>query len=150
MIEEIYIEINSLTELSFVAKKIIVFADTHTIWLLEGEMGAGKTTLSKALCKEFGVIDTVSSPTFSIVNQYLTQKDETIYHFDFYRLKNEKEALAIGIEEYFDSGNICLLEWASNIKNLLPERHLVIEISKDKNQQNEKRIFRIYQKKQES
>jgi tRNA threonylcarbamoyladenosine biosynthesis protein TsaE len=92
-------------------------------------MGAGKTTFIKAICKNLGVIDHVSSPTFAIVNEYLTIKNKTIYHFDFYRLKNEREALEIGIEEYLDSGNLCLLEWASLISTLIPPTHIEINIS---------------------
>ncbi len=92
-------------------------------------MGAGKTTLIKAICAELGVVDNVSSPTFSIVNEYLTHKGVSIYHFDFYRLKSEREALEIGVEEYFDVGNLCFLEWASQIPSLVPPHHISIDIS---------------------
>ena len=122
---------NGLDELKGAAQQIIGFAGEEKIWVLNGEMGAGKTTLSKAICAELGVMDTVQSPTFSIVNEYLTWNDEVIYHFDFYRLEHPEEALAIGVEEYFDSGNLCLIEWPQKIGNLLPEKHLAIEI-KDK------------------
>lgn len=125
------IEVNGLDELKGAAQQIIGFAGEEKIWVLNGEMGAGKTTLSKAICAELGVMDTVQSPTFSIVNEYLTWNDEVIYHFDFYRLEHPEEALAIGVEEYFDSGNLCLIEWPQKIGNLLPEKHLAIEI-KDK------------------
>lgn len=121
--------IYKIEDLPKVAKKVIVEAKGRNIWFFEGEMGAGKTTLIKAICKELGVMATVQSPTFSIVNEYLTDKGETIYHFDFYRLKNETEALDFGIEEYFDSGNICLLEWAEKIESLLPENCFKISIS---------------------
>lgn len=122
------IEVNGLNELKAAARQIINFAGAENIWVLNGEMGAGKTTLSKAICAELGVMDTVQSPTFSIVNEYLTGSDEQIYHFDFYRLEHPEEALAIGVEEYFDSGNICLIEWPQKIGNLLPEKHLAISI----------------------
>jgi tRNA threonylcarbamoyladenosine biosynthesis protein TsaE len=122
--------IHSTDELPQIAKTIIEWAGEAKIWLLNGEMGAGKTTLSKAICQELGVIDNVSSPTFSIVNEYATQNGGTVYHFDFYRLKNEREALDIGIEDYFYSENICLIEWASQIPALIPENHLVIAIHK--------------------
>ena len=122
------IEVNGLSELKAAARQIIDFAGDENIWVLNGEMGAGKTTLSKAICAELGVMDTVQSPTFSIVNEYLTTSDELIYHFDFYRLEHPEEALAIGVEEYFDSGNVCLIEWPQKIGSLLPETLLSIEI----------------------
>lgn len=140
------IQISSISDLPTLAKNIISFAANDTIWLLEGEMGAGKTTLSKAICKELGVIDTVSSPTFSIVNQYLTSEDATVYHFDFYRLRHESEAFAIGIEEYFYSNNICLIEWSSKIPNLLPENYITIQITKDQFEQNEHRTVVLMRK----
>lgn len=119
---------NSLKDLPKIAQQIIDFAGSEKIWLLNGEMGAGKTTLSKAICAQLDVIDTVSSPTFSIVNEYLTSQGNSIYHFDFYRLKDAFEALDIGVEEYFESGNICLIEWASKIEQFLPDRFVLITI----------------------
>ncbi|SFF17098.1 tRNA (adenosine(37)-N6)-threonylcarbamoyltransferase complex ATPase subunit type 1 TsaE [Thermoflexibacter ruber] len=118
----------ALEELPTVAAQIVVFAQEKKIWLFNGEMGAGKTTLIKAICEHLEVIDNVSSPTFSIVNEYLTKKNSTIYHFDFYRIKNEREVREIGIEEYFDSGNYCFLEWASLIPSLIPASYLNIDI----------------------
>jgi len=119
-------KINDLKE---IAKKIISQAGDKTIWRFEGEMGAGKTTLIKEICKQLGVLNNVQSPTFSIVNEYLTKDGENIYHFDCYRLKKESEALDFGIEEYFDSGNICLLEWAEKIESLLPNDCFTIKIN---------------------
>ena len=121
--------IYKIKDLSYIAKKVIDAANGKTIWVFDGEMGAGKTTLIKAICKELGVMSTVQSPTFSIINEYLTNTNETIYHFDFYRLKNEIEALDFGVEEYFDSGNICLLEWAEKVDSLLPDERFNICIS---------------------
>ncbi|WP_337042392.1 tRNA (adenosine(37)-N6)-threonylcarbamoyltransferase complex ATPase subunit type 1 TsaE [Emticicia sp. 17c] len=118
----------NITDLEEIAKKIIADAGGKTIWIFEGEMGAGKTTLIKAICKQLGVLSAVQSPTFSIVNEYLTETGDTVYHFDFYRLKRESEALDFGVEEYFDSGNICLLEWAEKIESLLPDNCFTIEI----------------------
>ncbi len=120
-----------LNELPSVASKIITFIEAHhsSICLFNGQMGAGKTTLIKAICAELGVMDNVSSPTFAIVNEYLTAKEQSIYHFDFYRLKNEKEALEIGVEEYFEAGNLCFLEWASQIPSFIPPNHINIDIS---------------------
>lgn len=120
--------IYKIEDLPTIAKQVIALAQNKTIWIFEGEMGVGKTTLIKAICRELGVQTSVQSPTFSIVNEYLTDIGKTIFHFDFYRLKNEVEALDFGIEEYFDSGNICLLEWAEKIESLLPEECFRIKI----------------------
>ena len=117
-----------LSELGRVAGEIIDFAGDHTLWVFEGQMGAGKTTLIRQLCEEFGVIDNVSSPTFSLVNEYQCEDGRTLYHFDFYRINKEQEALDIGVEEYFDSGDLCLVEWPSKIAGLLPEDILQITI----------------------
>ena len=122
------IEINSLTELSSTATALLNFAADEKIFVFEGEMGAGKTTFIKALCEQLGVKDVVSSPTFSIVNEY-SAGDEIIYHFDFYRIKNIQEAYDIGYEEYFYSGNICLVEWPERVAGLLPESYVKVEIT---------------------
>jgi tRNA threonylcarbamoyladenosine biosynthesis protein TsaE len=95
-------------------------ATNKRVWLFDGEMGSGKTTLIKSLGEQLGVKEVMSSPTFSIVNEYSTSDHQTIYHFDFYRLKSETEALDIGVEEYLDSGNYCFLEWPDKISSLLP------------------------------
>ncbi len=116
-------------DLAQISNQVIKAAYGRNIWIFEGEMGAGKTTLIKAICKELGVLGHIQSPTFSIVNQYLSSARETIYHFDFYRLKNETEALDFGIEEYFDSGNICMIEWAEKVESLLPDNCFKIKIS---------------------
>jgi len=118
-----------LNDLKSIAQQIISFAQDSKIWLFNGEMGAGKTTLIKKIGEELMILDTVSSPTFSIVNEYLSQDETTYYHFDFYRLENEIEALDIGVEEYFYSDNVCFLEWASKIEKLLPEQYLEIAIT---------------------
>ena len=129
--------IYNITDLEEIAKKIIGQAGDKTIWIFEGEMGAGKTTLIKAICKELGVASAVQSPTFSIVNEYRTTLGDTVYHFDFYRLKRATEALDFGVEEYFDSGNTCLLEWAEKIESLLPENCYTIQIEViDENNRN--------------
>ncbi len=129
--QTIYKEIVSkgLEDLGDVSKEIIAFAADTKIWLLEGEMGAGKTTLVKALCKELCITDHVTSPTYSLVNEYQKSNGEVIYHFDFYRIKQQSEAIDIGCEEYFYSGNICLIEWPSMIPDLLPDKYLKISIS---------------------
>ncbi|MEQ8927631.1 MAG: tRNA (adenosine(37)-N6)-threonylcarbamoyltransferase complex ATPase subunit type 1 TsaE [Fulvivirga sp.] len=113
-------------ELKSVASQIIEFAGEIKFWIFEGQMGAGKTTLIKVLCAQLGVGDRVTSPTYSIVNEYLTGNNGTIYHFDFYRINDEEEAMDIGTEEYFESGNYCFIEWSSKIPNLLPESNFLM------------------------
>jgi tRNA threonylcarbamoyladenosine biosynthesis protein TsaE len=120
-----------LDKLDQVAKEVIQEAKGLSIWLIDGEMGAGKTTLVKAVAKELGIKQTVASPTFSIVNEYSDQHGKPIYHFDFYRLKNEMEAYDIGVNEYFDSGNLCWVEWSEKIPTLLPKNYfrIVLEVN---------------------
>ena len=103
-------------------------AADHTIWLFEGEMGAGKTTLIQAICAAMGVTDPVTSPSYNLINEYRDQADRVYYHFDFYRLTQLQEALDIGCEEYFDSGNICLIEWPGLVRSILPDDYFTIEI----------------------
>lgn len=117
----------SLEEIDQVASQLLA-ANPNKVILFHGEMGAGKTTFIKALSKALGVKDATSSPTFSLVNEYQTVDNKTLYHFDVYRLKNENEALDMGIEDYLYSGNWCFIEWAEKIPNLIPELHSVIEI----------------------
>jgi tRNA threonylcarbamoyladenosine biosynthesis protein TsaE len=93
-----------------------------------GEMGSGKTTLIKLLCRELGVDENVSSPTFSLLNEYLAGNGEPLYHFDFYRIESEKEATDIGVKEYFYSGHYCFIEWAEKILHLLPEDAVKVRI----------------------
>ncbi len=121
----------SLDEIDSVTKKLIDLAGEDKIWVFKGEMGAGKTTLIKSLAKAFDIIDQVSSPTFGIVNHYENRHQKEFYHFDFYRIDNPMEALDIGIEEYFYSGNYCWLEWAERIGSFLPEQFFLIEIITD-------------------
>jgi len=117
----------SLEKLPEIAAEIISFAKNAHIFLFYGEMGAGKTTLIKSVCEYLGVIEPVTSPTFSIVNEY-QGRDIKIFHFDFYRLKNDTEALDMGYEEYFYSGAYCFIEWPEKIPNLLPEHYVRVKI----------------------
>ena len=118
----------SLTQLSSVASEIISFAKETRIFLFYGDMGAGKTTLIKSLCQNLGTTEPVTSPTFSIVNEYIGTKNK-IYHFDFYRLKNLTEALFMGYEEYFYSDAYCFIEWPEKIPDLLPQHYVNIKIN---------------------
>ncbi len=121
------INVNSLSDLDQAAISLLDFAGTEKIFVFEGDMGAGKTTFIKALTKVLGVKELVSSPTFSIVNEY-EGKGKTFYHFDFYRIKNLQEAYDIGYEEYFFSGNTCFIEWPEKVEELLPEHYIKVEI----------------------
>ena len=115
-----------LSDLPGIAQQIISYAGNTRIFLFYGDMGAGKTTLIKSLCGELGSNDVITSPTFSIVNEYAGPNK--IYHFDFYRLKNQNEALDIGCEEYFYSGNLCFIEWPDKIPDLLPDNYVRVTI----------------------
>ena len=112
---------NGLEEMEQVAKTLAVHLKMVQVVALDGEMGAGKTTLVKFICSALGVEDEVSSPTFSLVNEYLTTDGGTIYHFDLYRLDTPEEALDFGIEEYLESGKLCLIEWPEKLGSYLPE-----------------------------
>ena len=103
---------------------------THPIVCFNGDLGAGKTTFIRQLCLEWGVMDNISSPTFSIINQYKSTSKGSVFHFDFYRMEDAKEAMDIGVEEYLDSGQICLIEWGEKIESLLPQENIhIVEIS---------------------
>ena len=123
------LEINGLQDLAEAANKLITFAGEDNVIIFDGPMGAGKTTFTKEICRALGVVDVVSSPTFSIVNEYLSQANTPVYHFDFYRIKNIQEAYDIGYEEYFYSGHLCLVEWPEKIAELLPEQYIKVQIT---------------------
>jgi tRNA threonylcarbamoyladenosine biosynthesis protein TsaE len=119
----------SLEELPRIAQELITKADQQTIWLFYGDLGAGKTTLIKSICHYLGVSDNVlSSPTFSIINEYQGSEGK-IFHADFYRIKNELEIFDLGIDEYFDSGNYCFIEWPERLGSLLPGNYFKVTIS---------------------
>ena len=121
-------KIYTLLEVDQIAREIIELISGKVV-LFYGQMGVGKTTLIKEICKSLHTEDIISSPTFSLVNEYRTQNDEPIYHFDFYRIESEEEALDIGVEDYFYSGDWCLIEWPNNIENLLPLDAVEIHLS---------------------
>jgi len=118
----------SLAEIDSVAKKVLA-AQPKNIIIFHGEMGSGKTTFIKALTRQLGVTDMTGSPTFSLVNEYATQDGRTLYHFDLYRLNSEAEAYDMGIDEYFYSGNLCLIEWPEKTPNLIPLDHTAIHLT---------------------
>jgi tRNA threonylcarbamoyladenosine biosynthesis protein TsaE len=122
--------IASLPQLDELAKKIIATHSNHRIFSLNGEMGAGKTTLIKSLCKCLGIQNIPSSPTFAIVNEYWTPQNEPVYHFDFYRIERPEEAVAIGLFEYLESGNYCFMEWSEKIETILDEEPVKINIER--------------------
>ena len=130
---------NNIEELSGVAKQILKYTFPYKKFLFFGEMGVGKTTLIKALSLHLGVQDVVSSPTFSIVNEYITQKKEKIFHFDFYRIKDESEAFDLGYEEYFFSSAFCFVEWPEKVPNLIEDNMVKIFMHTEK----EKRVIEV-------
>ncbi len=121
--------INSEKELRLVAEEILKQAGNRKVFAFYGEMGAGKTTLIKALCQYMQVENVVNSPTFAIVNEYFSNEYKTIYHFDFYRIDTPEEAFDMGYEEYFYSGYYCFIEWPEKIEPLLPDNVFSIKIN---------------------
>lgn len=119
--------VNDLSDLPQVAKQLLAFASNEKIFIFEGDMGAGKTTFIKTFCKVLGVEDVVSSPTYSIVNEY-ESPNGSIFHFDFYRIKDIQEAYDLGYEEYFYGGGTCLIEWPERVAELLPDHFVKVEI----------------------
>ena len=125
------IVIASLDELKDVAEAVIESLEGRNVVALFGAMGAGKTTLISAIMEHLGSTDNVTSPTFALVNQYNTAANEPVYHFDFYRINRIEEAFDMGYEEYFYSGDLCLVEWPEKIEGLLPEELVELHITVD-------------------
>ncbi|MBQ3680089.1 MAG: tRNA (adenosine(37)-N6)-threonylcarbamoyltransferase complex ATPase subunit type 1 TsaE [Paludibacteraceae bacterium] len=115
------IKIDSLENIAEAAKKFLAEAGDRRVFAFHGGMGAGKTTFIKALCSELGVTEVVASPTFAIVNEYMAQNGEPVYHFDLYRVKTMDEACDFGCEDYFYSGSYCFIEWPELVEPLLPD-----------------------------
>ena len=133
------IEIDSLSELERVAEEILSSIGERRVGLLRGGMGAGKTTLVSRIASKLGAEDTVTSPTFALVNQY-EGREGTIYHFDFYRINRVEEVFDLGYEEYFYSGELCFVEWPEMVEGLLPEDAMEVRITVG---DDDKRIFEI-------
>jgi len=125
------IPITSEEELPQVAAAILKATGRRTVVVFRGEMGAGKTTLIRAIAAALGSADTVTSPTFALVNQYKSADSRNIYHFDFYRIDDPREAYDFGYEEYFYSGDLCLVEWPEKIEALLPDDVITVRITVD-------------------
>lgn len=116
------------------AKEFILAAGDRKIFAFYGSMGAGKTTFIKALCQQLGSVDVVTSPTFTLVNEYLTSEGNYLYHFDFYRIRKLEEAYDFGFEEYLDSAKFCFIEWPEMIEELLPDTVVPVRITVDEMQ----------------
>ncbi len=132
--------VKSLEDLKIAAVQLLKENHYPHIWAFYGEMGAGKTTFIQQIGAVLRVKELVASPTFNLINEYETETGQLIYHFDFYRIEDIEEALNIGSMEYFDSGNLCLLEWPEKIESLLPEtrRNVYIRVT-----ENGKRIIKV-------
>lgn len=125
------IAINSIDQLPATAQHLLAAFPQERFFAFFGKMGVGKTTLIKEICTALGVKDTVCSPTFAIVNEYMSGEDEPVYHFDFYRLKSVAEAYDIGYEEYFYSGNYCFTEWTEKVEELLPDHYVRVDLQEE-------------------
>ncbi len=127
------LEIQSLDTISTTASEFINRIGNNTVFAFHGEMGSGKTTFIKAICENLGVKDVINSPTFAIINEYLAATGEMIYHFDFYRIKDEREAYDFGYEDYFYSNNFCFIEWPELVESLLPANTVHVYIKEIEN-----------------
>ncbi len=121
--------INGIEDIDRAANEFLQMRPPLPVIALYGEMGAGKTTFTKALCRALNVIEGVNSPTFTLINEYKTEEGELIFHFDFYRINKLEEAFDIGFEEFVDSGHLCIIEWPEKIEQILPPDTLRVKIS---------------------
>jgi tRNA threonylcarbamoyladenosine biosynthesis protein TsaE len=128
---KVEIVIKRLDEIEKAASEFLPYLKYSRVVAFYGEMGAGKTTFIKAVCNCMGVRDTVNSPTFAIVNEYYTSKNELVYHLDLYRLRNKEELLDIGYEDYLQSGSYLFIEWPEKAEDLLPVDCLVVHINRE-------------------
>jgi tRNA threonylcarbamoyladenosine biosynthesis protein TsaE len=120
--------IENKSQINMAAKQFIDLMGENKVFAFQGSMGAGKTTLIKAICEELGVKESVTSPTFAIINEYKDREGDSIYHFDFYRINKLEEAFDFGYEDYFYSGNLCFIEWPEIVESLLPENCVKVTI----------------------
>lgn len=135
---EIYCQ--TIQELPEVTEKIISYGKEYTVWILSGDLGAGKTTFIQEVARQMNVMDKISSPSYALINEYLSPSQEKIYHFDLFRVKTVSEVLDIGFDEYLDSGFQCFIEWPEIAQSLLPASYLEISIL---NPEKELRVFNI-------
>ncbi len=122
------ISIESLAQLREVAEAILGALDGRTVVLLDAPMGGGKTTLVREIAAALGSEDNVTSPTFAIVNEYVTERSGSLFHFDMYRIERIEEAIDLGFTEYVESGELCFIEWAEKVEQLLPDNAMVVRI----------------------
>lgn len=127
--------LNNLSDIDIIAKKFVENMGNRKVFAFYGEMGAGKTTFIKAICGALGVTETITSPTFAIVNEYMKADGDPIFHFDFYRIKDIDEAYDFGYEDYFYSGHLCFIEWPQLVEPLLPENVVKVQIEIEDNEQ---------------
>lgn len=125
--------INNISEINKVAEQFISQMGNNTVFAFYGAMGAGKTTFIKAVCEALGVQETITSPTFAIINEYKDRDGASIYHFDFYRINKLEEAFDFGYEDYFYSGNLCFIEWPELVEPILPENTIKVHIRETDN-----------------
>lgn len=144
--EKIYFD--HLDEVPKVAKELAAICISEKIWIFKGNMGVGKTTLIKSIAREFGIKELVSSPTFSIVNEYRNDLDDCFYHFDFYRIEDSAEVLDLGIDEYFYGGCYCWIEWAEKIPEYIPDTFMLLEMAVNRQGRREINISKIIKGKQ--
>lgn len=120
--------IKDIKEIRLAAREFLKFIGNNKVFAFQGSMGVGKTTFIKAVCEELGVIETVGSPTFAIINEYKDNRGNSIYHFDFYRINKLEEVYDFGYEEYFYSGNLCFIEWPELVESVLPDNTVRISL----------------------